>query len=380
MAKILVVGQTPPPIGGQAVMIQQMLDQKYDNIELLHVRMFFSKEMDEVGRVRFSKLFELVAVIVRIILARVRTGARILYYPPAGPNLVPVLRDIAILCSTRWLFDVTIFHFHAAGLSEIYPRLSPFLRFFFRQAYCSPDIAIRISEFNPQDGKALGARHEVVVPCGVEDAAPHASHDAQLDLNAADKPVTILYVGVLCEEKGVNVLLNALTLLAENGRHFQAHFMGRFESGEYEQAIRSFISIHHLTERVTFLGVLSGEAKHAAFRNADIFCFPTFFSSESFGLVLVEAMSFSLPVVATHWRGTPSIVVEGEGGYLVPIRDAQALAKRLEQLICNPSLCKEMGRNGRRRYEELFTVEIYQQNLQNVFSTAVDMLSDKTLR
>ena len=157
MAKILVVGQTPPPIGGQAVMIQQMLDQKYDNIELLHVRMFFSKEMDEVGRVRFSKLFELVAVIVRIILARVSTGARILYYPPAGPNLVPVLRDIAILCSTRWLFDVTIFHFHAAGLSEIYPRLSPFLRFFFRQAYCSPDIAIRISEFNPQDGKALGA-------------------------------------------------------------------------------------------------------------------------------------------------------------------------------------------------------------------------------
>jgi glycosyltransferase involved in cell wall biosynthesis len=131
---------------------------------------------------------------------------------------------------------------------------------------------------------------------------------------------------------------------------------------------------------VTFLGVLSGEAKHAAFRSADILCFPTFFSSESFGLVLVEAMSFSLPVVATHWRGTPSIVVEGEGGYLVPIRDAQALAKRLEQLICNPSLCKEMGRNGRRRYEELFTVEIYQQNLQNVFSTAVDMLSDKTLR
>jgi len=46
MAKILVVGQTPPPLGGQAIMIQQMLEQKYDNLQLLHVRMSFSKEMD----------------------------------------------------------------------------------------------------------------------------------------------------------------------------------------------------------------------------------------------------------------------------------------------------------------------------------------------
>jgi glycosyltransferase involved in cell wall biosynthesis len=377
MTKILVVGQTPPPIGGQAVMIQQMLDQKYDNIELLHVRMAFSKEMDDIGRMRFGKLIDLVALIVQIFWVRIKSNPRILYYPPAGPNLVPVMRDLAILCATRWLFDVTIFHFHAAGLSEIYPTLSPLLQFFFRQAYFSPEIAIRLSEYNPQDGKAIGAKCEFIVPYGATDVPLHPCQRAPQEKAANSTPLSILYVGLLCEEKGVNVLLDALTMLGKRGHQVRAQFMGRFESNEYEQETQLFISSHQLEEQIEFLGVLSGEAKHAAFCNADIFCFPTFFSSESFGVVVIEAMAFSLPVVATRWRGVQSIVVEGEGGYLVPIRDAQAVADRLEELLRDPLLRQKMGSAGRVRYEKLFTAAKYQQNLQEVFSTAENLLVNK---
>ena len=52
--KILVIGQTPPPYGGQAIMIKYMLDGKYKNIELHHVRMCFSKQFDALGHVQLN--------------------------------------------------------------------------------------------------------------------------------------------------------------------------------------------------------------------------------------------------------------------------------------------------------------------------------------
>jgi glycosyltransferase involved in cell wall biosynthesis len=150
--------------------------------------------------------------------------------------------------------------------------------------------------------------------------------------------------------------------------------VGKFESLEYEKQTCSFISSHHLEKEVSFLGVLTGNAKYSTYRSADIFCFPTFFASEGFSVVLLEAMSFSLPVVTTDWRGLKSIVAEGESGFLVPIHDAKAVANRLSRLIDTPRLREEMGSVGRRRYEERFTAEVYHRNFQQVFSAAAEML------
>ncbi len=276
MVKILVVGQIPPPIHGQAVMIEQMLNQNYDNVELLHVRMSFSKEADEIGQMRFGKLFHLLVVIMQIYWVRIKSKARILYYPPADPNFVPVMRDLAILCCTRWLFDVTIFHFHAAGVSGLYPSFSPLLQFFFRRAYFSPEIVVRISEYNPQDGKALGAKREFVIPCCALDVPLHPCDRQSRARVAKPNPLSVLYVGQLYKERGINDILDALTLLRERGHQVQAQFMGGFRSSEYEQEMSERISAQHLAEQVEFLGVLSGEPKHAAFCHADIFCFPSF--------------------------------------------------------------------------------------------------------
>ena len=58
--RILVVGQTPPPFGGQALMIQLLLDGAYEDIELVHVRMSFSKELKSTGKFKFVKLLGIV--------------------------------------------------------------------------------------------------------------------------------------------------------------------------------------------------------------------------------------------------------------------------------------------------------------------------------
>ncbi len=362
--KILVVGQTPPPFHGQAVMIQEMLGGDYGDLELRHVRMGFSGDVEEVGKFRLGKLWELMRVIAQILAGRFVHQARILYYPPAGPHSVPVLRDLAILVSTRWAFEKTVFHFHAGGLTDLYPRLFLPLRWLFKIAYVKPDLAIRISERAPEDGKKLRARQECIVPNGVED-----EYDARRRKPDAGGPAHVLFVGILCEEKGVLDLLEACRILREKQVPFRIDLMGGFESGQFEQSARACVQSSGLAEAVTFLGPLTGSGKRAAFEEADILCLPS--HRETFGLVLVEAMSFSLPVVSTRCGAPSDIVEDGMSGFLVPIGDAAAVAEKLELLIRDPALRIGMGEQGRKRYLERFTVEQFRQRMRQALELVV---------
>lgn len=78
---------------------------------------------------------------------------------------------------------------------------------------------------------------------------------------------------------------------------------------------------------------------------------------ESFGKVLIEAMAAGLPIVATATTGSREIVQEGINGFLVPIGDSQALARKVLYLLNNPAKAEEMGKRGRQIVREKFNQE-----------------------
>lgn len=347
-------------------MIQRVLDGEYPGYELLHQRMAFSREMEEVGNFHPRKVVELVRVIFGILRFRVQRRPRVLYYPPAGPRAVPVLRDLAILAITRPFFQRTIFHFHAGGVGRFVAESPTPVRPLLRLAYGRADAGIRVSGHAPPDPSQLGAAREFILPNAVED---HAG--SQRRSRRGEGPAEILYVGLLSEAKGIEVLLRAADALGESGRDYRLRLVGPFESPQYRQHVESFIASCDLGERVVIAGELTGADKWAAYGDADVFCFPTHHPSETFGIVLLEALSFSLPVVATRWRGTVDIVEDGRNGFLVPTRDPAALAARLEELVADPGLRVRMGAEGRQRYEEQFTLVKYHEGLQRVFDAVV---------
>jgi glycosyltransferase involved in cell wall biosynthesis len=363
MIDILVVGQTPPPYTGQSIMIQKMLEARWEGIRLHHLRMNFSRTTEDIGNFQLGKLFELGRLIFLTYIRRMTTGATVLYYPPAGPHLIPVIRDAIFLLLTRPLFKRTIFHFHAAGLGEFYEGMPTLFRVLFRRAFFHPDVAIRVSSHGPEDGRKFRAVRECVVACGIED-------EARLYLGRrrpAQNGPTILYVGVLREDKGILVLLEALAHLRERGLQFNMRFVGGFASSAFERTVKAFLTDRHLEGNVLFSGVLTGQSKAEAYADADVFCFPSYFAAESFGLVLIEAMSFELPVVATLWRAIPDIVDDELTGLLAPIRNPEAIADRLERLLKSPELRIEFGRRGRKKFLARFTVAEYQRHLGAIF-------------
>jgi len=341
-------------------MIAELLKLRSERIVLHHVRMAFSEDMESVGKFAFRKVWVLLTTIVRIWVARVRFGTPVLYYPPSGPNKVPVLRDIVLLCATRWLFARVVFHFHAGGVSTFGPQLPAVLRPLYRYAYHRPALSIRTAPQNPPDGAAFGALREVVVPNGIPDMRGKVpEHTA-----AARQPLVILFTGVLIPSKGVWVLLQAFEQLLARGVDARLQLMGKWGDAGFERTCRDFAA-RLGGGRVEFLGVRKDLDKFAHFAACDIFCFPSHFEAESFGLVLVEAMQFAKPVVSTLWRGIPSVVQDGVNGFLVPTEDPVAVAGRLEQLARDPELRKRMGEEGRRIFLQDLTLEAFHRNMEH---------------
>ncbi len=363
---ILVVGQTPPPLHGQAIMIQTFLDGTYQDFDLEHVRLNFSRSIDEVGSFSPRKLLVLFSVLVDILRARFARGAEVLYYPPAGPKRNAILRDIVLLGATRWLFKKTVFHFHAAGLYEFYPRLHWWERPLFRLAYRRPDLAIFTAASTCGEAALLQAKSVAVVPCGIADEAK-----PYLAIDASEQPPVILFAGVLCEAKGVLVLIEACSLLRRAGYCFRLNCIGAFESRAFQLQVERLILENNLSDVVECPGVLTGKAKADAFASCTLFCFPSHYHSESSPVVLLEAMSFAKPIVASLWRGIPEAVGDDGGALLVPPREPALLAERLEELLGSPELRHEMGLRNRQRYLRSFTVEQYRTNMQDALKQVV---------
>ena len=340
-------------------MIARLLELRSDRLRIDHVRLAFSDDIGSVGKFAFRKVWILFTTILQVWSARFRFGSQVLYYPPSGPAKVPVLRDIVFLLATRWLFQKVVFHFHAGGVSAYAAQLPALLRPFFRLAYRRPDLAIRTAPQNPDDGQVFGALRNVVVPNGVEDMRGSVpEHTA-----STEEPLRILFTGVMTEGKGVSVALEAFRMALAEGLDARLEMMGKWSNEAYRQKCEAFVRQHGLQDHVRFIGVLSGPEKFERFAGCDIFCFPSFYDAETFGLVLLEAMQFAKPVVTTVWRGIPSVVSDGHSGFLVPIKDPRAVAERLLTLR-DPDLRRRMGLEGRRIFEREFTLNAFHRNME----------------
>ena len=98
----------------------------------------------------------------------------------------------------------------------------------------------------------------------------------------------------------------------------------------------------------------------------DILVFPT--KHESFPLIILEAMQFGIPVIATKEGAISEIVTDGETGILIDKDTPSQIAEKLQLLKNNPELCIKMGNKARLKYEQKYTIGHFERNLENVFN------------
>lgn len=363
MYKILVVGQTPPPYHGQALSTERFLNGSYKSIDLFHVRMSFSETIEEIGKFKIHKIADLFRLITSIIFNKYKFSIPILYYMPACSGRLPFYRDVVILITTRWLFKATVFHFRSAGIEDVYNQLIGIERILFRMVYFEPDLAIQLSEYNPSDGEFIKARKITTVPNGIHD---HYSEFGTTH-NKENGNLNLLYIGSIRETKGVFDLLEACNILKEKF-DFTLFLVGQFSDKVTKDRIHKTVIEMKLSENIVITGELTGSEKWRLFNKTDILCFPTYYENESFGNVLLEAMQFKIPIVATNWRAVGSIIEDGRNGYLVPIKSPEKIAEKIEYLFNNPLKRKKMGKYGRNIFLKNYSIEKFHENMEKVFT------------
>src|SRR5207249_3759840 len=168
------------------------------------------------------------------------------------------------------------------------------------------------------------------------------------------------------------VVVEALRELQTRGIPFEALFVGDASDRQCLERFEAMIAEHGMREAVRYLGPKYGEEKMRIMAESDIFVFPSF--QECLPLVVLEAMSAALPVVATGQGGVPDLVEDGVTGFLVPVGDAAAVADRLATLIQQPGLRSTMGEKGRKRFLERFTLDRFDACIGSIFERV--LLSD----
>jgi len=203
-----------------------------------------------------------------------------------------------------------------------------------------------------------------VVPGGVDvhmmaqsvPDAPEARSRWNLPVHA---PVA-LCVGRLMEDKGVDVLLNALV-------HAPQWFALIVGEGPLRHSLQKLAADLGVGERVRFTGYL--ESLDCAWATCDVAVVPS--RREGLGLFALEAMAACKPVIASSTGGLVEIVRHGENGWLVPPEDPLALANMLQQAFAFRDAWREIGEQGRRYVRQHYTWEHTVQRLLECYQRLV---------
>ena len=161
-------------------------------------------------------------------------------------------------------------------------------------------------------------------------------------------PPHLLFVGRLVYQKGLDLLIEALSTLKDIP--WKLSIVG---DGPQSELLQNMAGKLGLAERIDFLGWQAREALPEFYQKANLFIFPS--RHEGMPNAVLEAMACGLPVIASRIAGNEELVENDETGLLVEPENISSLRGALEKLLLNEARCRKMGEQGRQRVESAYS-------------------------
>jgi len=227
----------------------------------------------------------------------------------------------------------------------------PWLQQFLKWALRTSDQVVAISSYTAREIADLVHVPVRVIPYGLGFAEPLPRATTPRPKNLA---FVILYVGNLIPRKGVRYLIDAFHRLAPT-IPAQLVILGE---GSDRPKLEAQVRTLGLDGRVEMPGRVPEADLHGAFHEAGVLVLPSIVDqrgdTEGLGVVLLEALSYRVPVIGSAIGGITDIIVDGETGLLVPPEDPAAIANAIQRIATDPALAKRLAEAGSRRVREQF--------------------------
>lgn len=245
--------------------------------------------------------------------------------------------------------------------------LRPFLEWSIRSA----DAVTAISSSTADAVRALVPRPVSVIPYAA--ALPEVSETTvRPALSDPSAPLRLLFVGRLVERKGVEVLVRALARL----RHRRDADLVIVGSGHRADNITRTAALEGVAEHVHMRGLVTAAELAREYSECDIFVLPAVVDArgdtEGLGVVLLEALAYERPVVASSAGGIVDVIRDGVTGWLAQPGDAEVLADRILAVASDPEGARRIAAQGKREAAVRFSWERILSLTEEVYGSAVE--------
>ena len=239
------------------------------------------------------------------------------------------------------------------GAELVLAEKLPFVRSFIRAFMKRADTVDAISTYTASRARQIYQREFAVIPYG---SHLEISVEAGAPRERSSKRREILFVGRLVERKGVEYLVRAMPLVRASGVEAHLTVAG---NGHWEKEIREAIEEKGVGDLVTMAGRVSDEEKASLYKKCDVYVHPAIVDprgdTEMLGVVLIEAMAYAKPLIASDVGGIPDVVKDGETGLLVPEKDPEKLAEAIVRVLTDPTLAEKLGKAGCEFLQDYFS-------------------------
>jgi len=393
MRRVLIYAQTPPPLHGQSVMVRLLIDglRETGQVDLMrgasgksgarvgyvHINPQLSIDLADIGRWRLGKILSVFQFVFAAIRARFRYGLDTFYFVPAPPKREALYRDWAVLLLCRPFFRRLVLHWHCIGQRDFFAKkLSAPERWLGRLCYRGA-VSVALSKFSEEEASMFRPRQSVIVPNGIADPCPHFDAEVWPERQKRAQAGTrsyyeVLFIAGRMTQKGIFDAIEAVNAANRKAERsgaalrFRLTVAGPFEKDEqarFEAANAARRGGSNDPEHV-YVGWVDEAKKKALYRGGDCFIFPTTYPSESFGLVLAEAMAHGCAVITTRWQAVPEVLPPGDPNVVEP-HDIEAMAAALARCAEAPA-----SRELRDYFVANFTSERFVRDMVRVLGDA----------
>ncbi len=351
------------------------LDER--SIEYTLVDAGVGASVNNAGVFSTNRMLGVFLVLFRIFKGLVKTD---IVYVTMGASRLGFIRDLFIILMTALFKRRLVFHLHGGGYGDFYQRCPSLLKFIIRHTLNSVDKIIVLGDLlrNQFNFLSENNRQKIVV---VANGLPIKDTPAQeFKTISADKPLKFLYLSNMIPSKGYLQVLEVCKILKINKVNFVCDFAGEFMStGSVNDSVNpdlarnhffDLISKYDLRDEVKYHGVVRGNEKQKLFSETNIFLLPTNYSGEGQPISIIEALSYSVPVIATRFRGIPEQIEDGENGILIDSASPSDIIAAIEKMTKTSRVYEKMSAHAYHVFKEKFTREQYLNRLvSTVLST-----------
>lgn len=355
--KLLFFIKTPPPITGATIINQQIVSSKKINNAFItkSMRLSYAKNASDIGKFNLLKPLLIIQYWFKLLFTLITFNPNYVYFQ-LSPFNAGFYRDLLYVFLIKLFRKKLIIHLHGKGIKQKSQKYS-FLRILYKFVFKNSRI-IHLSEKLAYDVRWVFKGNIYFLPNGIKEVG-------KITPKKSSNVIQLLFVSNLFKSKGVLILLEALVLLKNDGYDFKCTILG--DDGDISlNWLQTYIKNLELFDAISLVGPKFDKDKYPYFSLADIFIHPTL--SDCFPLVLLEAMSMKLPIIATNEGAITDMIKDGINGFIVEKNNPQQIAEKIEYLIEHPKLMKEMGQKGKVKFEREFTLEVFEKNTINIFN------------